>query len=821
MKSTYIWGAAVLGVVLVLAVLLALVGLGVIDSAPNKLVISTGSAEAMYAGEALTCDEWELASGELQKGHSLRVDVVGSQLFVGESENLAVVTVLDENGADVTDSYEIEYMLGTLRVLGTPITVQTGGATKAYDGTPLFCAEVSMVLGELLPGHTITLLAVGSQIEVGKSNNTFAISIVDEEGNNVLGQYTVTPIYGELIVTEAEGGGGGNTDDEGGEGEGEGEGGDGLGGGLSGGQIGGGGGDSGGEGEPVVVLKIKTDTLGKHYLRAYSFGVYQGQSWSNQVPVYNVLLDGTYSMQYLPGLVLQGSDFEAVEMRIENLTTDYVLPYYLSTDMAEYDIQANDAQNSGDTEKIYTVKYYFYDYLGNKNEIASIPATYAEAEAAYAAFVRNEQGGNYLAIDSATADYMRALAAREGISADDADVIAKVAAYIQGAATYNLKYDSALDAEENIAIAFLETYKEGKCDHYATAATLLFRALGIPARFTVGYVVDVESAEWTEVTSLQAHAWVEVYIDGMGWVYVEVTGSVGGEDSGGEEPGGEEPGGGEPGGDGLPTLELEIYPGNIEKLYDGTPLDAATADVKLLSKDDQLKVLLDAGYTYTVRFEGARTEVGYGEIVIADFVLIPPEGEEAPYIVNVTKGTGRIHVYETVIVLQSSSTSKIYDGSPFGENADIFVTLKEGSLLAASHRVTAVFAAAGTMFGVGEADNTFAALIFDGDTDVTYRYKIIRRFGTLTVEHRELVLEADSIHVALDSWDGNPILLDAYTMSGTLVAGDEITVTVEGELAEPGQCTNQITAVLIKNAAGEDVTANYAVVCKEGNITLY
>ena len=39
-----------------------------------------------------------------------------------------------------------------------------------------------------------------------------------------------------------------------------------------------------------------------------------------------------------------------------------------------------------------------------------------------------------------------------------------------------------MDDEADVVVAFLTKYKEGICQHYASAATLLFRELGIPAR---------------------------------------------------------------------------------------------------------------------------------------------------------------------------------------------------------------------------------------------------------------------------------------------------------------------------------------------------
>lgn len=76
---------------------------------------------------------------------------------------------------------------------------------------------------------------------------------------------------------------------------------------------------------------------------------------------------------------------------------------------------------------------------------------------------------------------------------------------------------------------FLNTSGEGYCVHFASAATLMLQAMGIPARYASGYVVFPKDFERTEegytavVTDDRAHAWVEVYVEGLGWVPYEVT----------------------------------------------------------------------------------------------------------------------------------------------------------------------------------------------------------------------------------------------------------------------------------------------------------
>ncbi len=86
--------------------------------------------------------------------------------------------------------------------------------------------------------------------------------------------------------------------------------------------------------------------------------------------------------------------------------------------------------------------------------------------------------------------------------------------------------DPNLDGVEN----FLFNTKEGYCVQYASAVTLLLREMGIPARYADGYVASgLDKASGSNFTysgyvrDNNAHAWVEVWFDGIGWVQYETT----------------------------------------------------------------------------------------------------------------------------------------------------------------------------------------------------------------------------------------------------------------------------------------------------------
>lgn len=83
---------------------------------------------------------------------------------------------------------------------------------------------------------------------------------------------------------------------------------------------------------------------------------------------------------------------------------------------------------------------------------------------------------------------------------------------------------------EDVVEFFLSESKEGFCQHYASAGALLLREMGVPARYVSGYTVPRDAFALQEdqtysadVLDSYAHAWVEIYIRGVGWIPAEMT----------------------------------------------------------------------------------------------------------------------------------------------------------------------------------------------------------------------------------------------------------------------------------------------------------
>lgn len=112
------------------------------------------------------------------------------------------------------------------------------------------------------------------------------------------------------------------------------------------------------------------------------------------------------------------------------------------------------------------------------------------------------------------------------------DKIMVVVDYLAEYYTYTFTPTKPENPDGSALDAFLSETKDGYCVQFASAATLLLRAAGFPARYVQGYVTsDLNSGKdddgdlvyTSSVMDRDAHAWVEVYIDGLGWRTYEAT----------------------------------------------------------------------------------------------------------------------------------------------------------------------------------------------------------------------------------------------------------------------------------------------------------
>ena len=91
--------------------------------------------------------------------------------------------------------------------------------------------------------------------------------------------------------------------------------------------------------------------------------------------------------------------------------------------------------------------------------------------------------------------------------------------------TFTYNEDVQMNHSTNYLEQFLFDVQEGYCEQFAAAYAVLGRVVGLPTRVAVGFTPgEYDDATQTyTVTTDNAHAWPEVYFDGIGWIAFEPT----------------------------------------------------------------------------------------------------------------------------------------------------------------------------------------------------------------------------------------------------------------------------------------------------------
>lgn len=495
-KTTYIISSIIIGLLAILAIYFILIVAGVIQVRERKITIATGSASKEYDGTPLTCNEWWLVDELENSEHTMTVVVTGSISEIGTVENKAAAYVYDKDGNNITDSYDINYTFGTLQVRAINIGIYSGSADKVYDGTPLTCSEVGHENGALLLDHRLELKAIGSIVNIGETQNQMTARVVTKWNQDVTKYYEFTRNLGTLKVVPPfssedytpggafDGSADLNTDSS-----------------------------QSGYPQGKVMFKFRTDLQGdvRLYFRQRSFGDYNNGTFM-ETPYFDT---SELNPLFTPSNLLQtvGKNKNLVDVELVSIN-DFLHPYYTgrgALPIGHSDNRIYSVYNGGNT---FSLEYYSYDYFleGKPSLSASIDE--------YTTFVND----NYTKIGQELKDTLLSLDGFDPSGKSGDELISYIADFVQNSATYNLGYGAFPSGVDPI-VYFLTEGKEGICQHFAASATMLYRACGIPARYTVGFVGDSVYDVEVEVTDDKGHAWVEVYIEGFGWIPVEVTGA--------------------------------------------------------------------------------------------------------------------------------------------------------------------------------------------------------------------------------------------------------------------------------------------------------
>ena len=301
-----------------------------------------------------------------------------------------------------------------------------------------------------------------------------------------------------------------------------------------------------------TVLLVTVESAGNYYLRGFVGEEYVGNGWnalsSAKKAEYAVLFSwlharGFYGQnQYALAMEALGVVGENRELRVNNVG---VCTAYL---FAPYEIMVSkpDERRIGDENllagglrgeseyvlyvsngSVANYEYLYQALTAGRRDSDHAVLEYLTSENAYRNFVYE----NYLAVPTAAQEtierFLGGLELPDGkISFSYAQAI--VNAYLSSSNTIYLDEQPAYMGNDLLAY-FLEESREGNSIHYATAASLMFRYLGIPARYVEGYRMihgetdSPNTGDTVSISGKDACAWVEIYRDGIGFVPFEPT----------------------------------------------------------------------------------------------------------------------------------------------------------------------------------------------------------------------------------------------------------------------------------------------------------
>lgn len=211
------------------------------------------------------------------------------------------------------------------------------------------------------------------------------------------------------------------------------------------------------------------------------------------------------------GAEASGSRFE------ENPETD-TLPYLTGSlpQWYETELALSENSSSGSVSRYLRLEQAYYDYVMEQDRQLSEEAAAVCAEL-FGTEVRERRLSDILTLVRETLD--------SGFTYEpDADPLKEEAAGSSAGPAEKNKNSGEQDA----FTAFLVSGR-GSSVHFATAAALMLRYLGVPARYVEGYFLPGEEAasfspeDTILLTAGHAHAWAEFYLRGIGWIPFETT----------------------------------------------------------------------------------------------------------------------------------------------------------------------------------------------------------------------------------------------------------------------------------------------------------
>jgi hypothetical protein len=270
----------------------------------------------------------------------------------------------------------------------------------------------------------------------------------------------------------------------------------------------------------AVVMRVKTDKPPSRLppdlkWRGLSFDFYDGRSWKRSRQTrYAIPEQGWY---YKLQESAQGTDWINQTFFLEAMSTDIVfaMPKALAVSKDVGHLQRDSAEN------LYTTKHPHRKlrYSAISDPVRPDPSVISDWRPKLP-----DTPDIYLqipALDSRIEELAKRITKTQNRKFDKARALQQ---YLRSNYGYSLALRGTPNNKDPLAM-FLFDIKEGHCEYFATAMTIMLRQIGIPARLVNGF----RSGEYNSigdnwiVRQYNAHSWVEAYFPPYGWIEFDPT----------------------------------------------------------------------------------------------------------------------------------------------------------------------------------------------------------------------------------------------------------------------------------------------------------
>ncbi|MBQ2384189.1 MAG: transglutaminase domain-containing protein [Oscillospiraceae bacterium] len=249
---------------------------------------------------------------------------------------------------------------------------------------------------------------------------------------------------------------------------------------------------------PTPVMEMETTFSGLLYLRGRDHDVYDGVSWSASTGRVEEDFALPMGWRYTRGTVKL--------TQLGKRDHLYIPTYPVVSPKITDGMVLNSA---GTTEQVFDCITLIgnWEHLWRQQNFSTTPIS-----------------RNYLELPQDTMTEAQKILLDHKVAAGDTVATAKaIGQFVEASARYDLQTQRMPQDRKDLAIWFLQEADRGYCVHFATAATVLLRAAGIPARYVEGYLVQAQEGRVSLVRESAAHAWTEYYVDGVGWMILDAT----------------------------------------------------------------------------------------------------------------------------------------------------------------------------------------------------------------------------------------------------------------------------------------------------------